>query len=77
MMKCLPVLLLLVMLGSGCQKNNGDQASAESANAKELEEKPLTPIPDEMTLEFVRKQKNRPASVAGGWSEDGSCRVGN
>ena len=65
MMKRLPILLLLVILGSGCQKNNGDQASAESANAKELEEKPLTPIPDEMTLEFVRKLWSQPHDEAG------------
>jgi hypothetical protein len=59
MMKCLPILLLLVILGSGCQKNNGDQA------AKETEAKPLTPIPAEVTLEFVRELWSQPHDEAG------------
>ena len=58
-MKRLPILLLLVMLGSGCQKDNGDQA------AKETKEKPLTPIPDEVTLEFVRELWRQPHDEAG------------
>ena len=59
MMKLLPILLLLVILGSGCQKNNGEQAD------KEPEAKPLTPIPDEVTLEFVRELWSQPHDEAG------------
>ena len=59
MMKRLPVLLLLVMLGSGCQDNSREQA------AKETEAKPLTPIPDEVTLEFVRELWNQPHDETG------------
>jgi len=55
MVKFLPILPSLVIFGSGCQKKEGDQASNESENAKELEGKPLTTIPGEMTLEFVRR----------------------
>ncbi len=65
MMKRLPILLLLVILGTGCQKNNGDQAANASTNAKELEAKPLTPIPDEVTLEFVRELWSQPHDETG------------
>ena len=59
MMKRLPILLLFVMLGSGCQNNSREQA------AKETEAKPLTPIPDEVTVEFVRELWNQPHEETG------------